>query len=158
MKYHIWEKCCFTIKMACGGGHGLSPGSVVGALSSIPDPLFRVGRESFSLQTVAQTGSLSLECCSLPLSSFQIFLQNVFLGFFLGRQSTLFFFFRFLPTRGLNFLIFKRIVYIFNPSGIHSDFEVGKKSNIIFVIASCPHTITTYRTHIFLDLFLRCIH
>ena len=43
------------------------------------------------------------------------------------------------------FLIFKRFCYIFNPSGIHFNFGVGKKSNIIFLIASCPHTIITYQ-------------
>lgn len=47
----------YIIMMACGGGHGLSPGSVVGALGSVPDFTIRIGAlPSFSLQTFVQKG------------------------------------------------------------------------------------------------------
>lgn len=75
-----------------------SLGSVVGALSSIFDPVFGVRTlQSFSLQTSAPVGSFSLECPSEPLFTstwltrtfpFRYFFQNVFLGFFrLAKRS-----------------------------------------------------------------------
>lgn len=143
-----------------GADRDSSPGSLVGALSSIFDPVFGVRTlQSFSLQTSAPVGSFSLECPSEPLFTstwltrtfpFRYFLQNVFLGFFRLAKRTVCVYLcvYYCPQQEdyrFFFLIFKRFCYIFNPSGIHFNFGVGKKSNIIFLIANCPHTIITYQ-------------
>lgn len=137
-----------------------SPGSVVGALSSIFDPVFGVRTlqsqppdlcaGGFLQPGVPFRASLYLHVVNSH-TSFQIFVAKCFLGVLqVGKAHCVCVSVCVCVTahnkRITEFiLIFERFCYIFNPSGIHFNFGVGKKLNIIFVIASCPHTIITYQ-------------